>query len=63
MRVPSYLTVLTGLNLALLVWLGLAARDAIAGQAGAPVLRASAIELVDDGRRREVLVTLTHSSP
>ena len=59
MRAPSFLTVLTGLNLALLVWLALAARDAIAGQAGAPVLRASAIELVDDAGlvRAQFMVT------
>jgi hypothetical protein len=48
MRVRSLLTVLTGVNLALLIWLVAAGREAVAGQGVVPVIRASAIELVDD---------------
>jgi hypothetical protein len=48
MRGRLLLTTLTGINLALLIWLVAAGRDAAAQQDVAPVLRANAIELVDD---------------
>jgi hypothetical protein len=50
---------LTGINLALLVWLVAATREAAAGQGVAPVIRASAIELVDEAGvvRAQLIVT------
>jgi hypothetical protein len=58
-RVLWLLAILTGINLVLLVWLLAASREAVAGQVGAPVLRASAIELVDAAGvvRAQLMVT------
>lgn len=48
MRTKSLLLALTGLNVALLLWLVTTARDAVAQQGAPPVVRAGAFELVDD---------------
>lgn len=48
MRGRLLLTTLTGINLALLIWLVTAGRQAAAQPDVTPVLRANAIELVDD---------------
>ena len=48
MRGRLLLATLTGLNLALLIWLVAAGREVVAQQDVVPVLRAKAIELVDD---------------
>lgn len=47
MRIQRVPLILTGVNLVLLVWLIAATSGVAAGQSAAPVLRASAIELVD----------------
>ena len=48
MRGRLLLTFLTGINLALLIWLVAAGREVVAQQDVASVLRANTIELVDD---------------
>src|SRR5215216_4744465 len=59
MQGRALLIVLTGINLTLLVWLVVTARAAVAQQPVVPVLRASAIELVDAAGlvRAQLMVT------
>jgi hypothetical protein len=59
MRMRSLPLALTGLNLVLLIWLVATTSGVAQGQASAPVVRASAIELVDDAGivRAQLIVT------
>jgi hypothetical protein len=59
MRGRLLLTLLTGVNLALLVWLVGSGREVVARQDVVPIVRASAIELVDQAGvvRAQLMVT------